>query len=98
MRIRNIFRFFEKVVMKTKEPTWFDIGSSWYNIWKSSFQELQEERAIHGQSSKYWHIWYNKVCPAYQNMTKAHRRIGVGYDSLTYQILKDMEKGCLVNY
>lgn len=63
-----------------------------YDIWKKAFNRLEREKKEYGRSKEYWRIWYEEVCPAYRNMTEAHRKIGVGYDSLTSQILEDINK------
>ena len=63
-----------------------------YDIWNEAFNKLQDEKKKYGMSDEYWRIWHNEVCPAYRAMTKAHRKIGVGYDTLSCQVLNDMDK------
>jgi len=83
--LSNIFRTLKGVAESSNEP-------SKYGIWKESFNRLQEEKKVCGYSGEYWRIWYDEVCPAYKEMTRQNRKIGIGYDSLTYQVLKDIEK------
>ena len=80
-----MLKLLKKIIAKINEP-------SLYDIWKSAFQKLQDEKRAHGKSEEYWRIWYIEVCPAYRRMTEAHRKIGVGYDPLSCKILEDMDK------
>lgn len=63
-----------------------------YDIWDNAYNKLQGEKHRNGKSKEYWRIWNEEVCPAYIKMTESHRIIGVGYDSLTCQILNDIKK------
>ena len=77
--------FLKKAWDKINEP-------SLYDLWNSAFQKLQDEKKAHGISAEYWRIWYDEVCPTYRKMTEANRKIGVGFGSLTSQLLEDMDK------
>jgi len=56
------------------------------------FDRLQAEKKANGMGSEYWRIWNEEVCPAYRVMTENNRKIGVGYDALSCQVLEDMDK------
>lgn len=80
-----MFKFFKRFIQWTNEP-------SAYDIWSEAFKQLEAEKNANGRSPEYWRIWHEEVCPAYCAMTKSHRKIRVGNDTLTCHILEDMDK------
>ena len=85
MILNKIFRILGGVVKDSP-------GKAKYDVWNMAFQRLQEEKKSRGYSKEYWRIWYDEVCPAYIDMTMEHRKIGVGYDSLTRQVLSGISR------
>jgi len=63
---------------------------SLYEVWEKAFDSLQAERRLRDQSSEYWRIWNEEVCPAYRNLSEATPE--VLRHSETSKILSDMGK------
>lgn len=61
MKVQGILAKIRKLWAELNKP-------SAYDIWKEAFSRLQVEREANGKSPRYWQIWHEEVCPAYEQL------------------------------